>query len=171
MSNGAEVLLARPMKHGWRAERILSVECLNQYRSAERIFNVLFEKIRTESERNPEKKVAFLSVAAHALHAAARSCGISINADDFSLFGPEERVMMKEYDKMLMKNIKQVKRDETDVEEEAFQQDFNNLKVRQRKSNIKESLADKRKRLKKQKEERDSRNKEASDIFGQLYMV
>lgn len=161
MSNGDGVTLCRPQRKGWRAERLLSIECLNKYRSAERIYDVLYNKIRIEAERNPENKVELLSVAAHALHASCRACGVSVSGDDFSIFDAEEQQLLKEYDKKLRENMKQ-------VQDVASDDDV--TKTPSTSNSMSESIKDKRKRLQKQREERLQRKQQA-DMFTGLFSV
>ncbi len=161
MSNGDGVTLCRPQRKGWRAERLLSIECLNKYRSAERIYDVLYNKIRIEAERNPDNKVELLSVAAHALHASCRACGVSVSGDDFSIFDAEEQQLLKEYDKKLRENMKQVQDVASDDEV---------AKTPSRSNSMGESIKDKRKRLQKQREERLQRKQQA-DMFTGLFSV
>ena len=163
MSNGDGVTLCRPQRKGWRAQRLLSIECLNKYRSAERIVEVLYNKIRIEAERNPDNKVELLSVSAHALHAAARACGLTISGDDFSIFDAEEEALLKEYDKRITENMKKVA-DVNSDDECAIPQRATH------RNSMNESIRDKRKRLQKEREERE-RRKQQAELFEGLFSV
>ena len=162
MSNADGVILCRPARKGWRAERLLTVECLNKYRQAERIFNVLFDKIRIESERNIDNKVELLSVAAHALHAAARACGLNISGDDFSIFDADEQEILKQYDQKLRENLKKV----SDINDDNYEDSSSEMK-KMLPATTKKS---KQRELQKQREEREKR-KNVSNLFSNLFMV
>lgn len=166
MSNSDGVTLCRPNKKGWRAERLLTIECLNKYRSAERIYDVLYNKIRVEGERNPDNKVELLSVAAHALHAAARATGLNINGDDFSIFSAEEQAFLKEYDRKLKSNMKK-------ISEEVVSDDDGAKIIPKtvKRNSMSESIKDKRKRLQKEREEREERQKKQAEMFSGLFSV
>ena len=84
----------------------MSVECLNQYRQAERMFETFVKRIQVIAECRPESKVKIYNLAAHALHSACRSLSIPIKANDFSMFDEEELKFLMAYDRHLEKNAK-----------------------------------------------------------------
>lgn len=117
MSNKSGVVLARPTRNGFRGEKLLTVECLNQYRKAERMFETFVKRIQITSEmRGPENKVKIYNLAAHALHAACKCLDISIKSNDFSMWGEEELAILLDYSKHLERNAKTITAAEEDME-------------------------------------------------------
>ena len=55
MSNSAGVVLCRPTRNGFRGEKLMSVECLNQYRQSERMFDTFVKRIQIIAESRPER--------------------------------------------------------------------------------------------------------------------
>ena len=121
MSNSAGVVLCRPTRNGFRGEKLMSVECLNQYRQSERMFDTFVKRIQIIAESRPESKVKIYNMAAHALHSACKVLNIPIKSNDFSMFNEEELKLLLDYDKHLEKSSKEFNAAERDMEKAAQQ--------------------------------------------------
>ena len=116
MSNKSGVVLCRPTRNGFRGEKLMSVEGLNQYRQAERLFDTFVKKIQHVAEARPDHKIKIYNLAAHALHAACKSLSIGIKSTDFSMFSEEELKILLAHDKHLDKAAKTVRAAEESIE-------------------------------------------------------
>lgn len=103
MSNSTSTVMCRPTKNGWRAETLMTLDCLNATQRAERVFEVLVDEIRGEAERRTEQTQEIFSVAGHALFVACKTLGIMTKGSHFSIFDEDEQHVLKEYDRGIRK--------------------------------------------------------------------
>ena len=119
MSNRAGVVLCHPTKRGFRGEKLMSVEGLNPYRMAERMFETFVKKIQVAAECRIEEKVRIYNICAHALHAATKVISVEVKASDFSMFTPEELQILITNDKSLEAIAHTVQASEEKIERRA----------------------------------------------------
>ena len=119
LSDNESVVLVRPTRNGFRGEKLLSVDCLSQYRQAERVFETFVRTIQINAEMRPEDKCKVYNLAAHALHAACRSLAIGLKAADFSVFDDSELEYLRTYDKHLQANASRINDAERLLEQKA----------------------------------------------------